>query len=144
LSVPSLVIALTATQIAIILGFSIGFLWGEAFSGFDGQVKYENGGPKNLSSWEKFLLEALLDANHHFQYGLALMLIVMRPSSLWIFDWTWLSSHPTLSLILLWMGWGLVVSDWKDYKHVLSRLGSSQDDDNEPIELTEIILEPPV
>lgn len=126
MSFDSMTITLTAELIAVILGFSIGYLWGEAFSGFDGQVKYGTGSAwDGEESWRRFLIGAFLDANHHFQYGLVLMLMVMRPSKLWIFDWTWLKVHPTLSLILLFVGWGLVVSDGKDYKNILKRLGIS-------------------
>ncbi len=115
-------IELTAYQIAVTLGFSVGFLWGEAFSGFDGQVKHGDNGYEDWPSWQKFLVGALLDANHHFQYGLAVMLIAMRHPHIWIFDFAWLDVHPTISLMLLWLGWGLVVSDWKDYQNVLKRL----------------------
>lgn len=115
-------ITLTAYQIAVMLGFSIGLLWGEAFSGFDGQIKYGNDDYESWPSWKKFLVGALLDANHHFQYGLAIMLIAMRRPIIWVFNFTWLNAHPTITLMLLWLGWGLVVSDWKDYQNVLKRL----------------------
>jgi len=121
-------IELTAYQIAVTLGFSIGFLWGEAFRGFDGQIKHGDNGYEDWPSWKKFLVGALLDANHHFQYGRAVMLIAMlRPDLRWIYNlallnFTWLNSHPTVTLILLWLGWGLVVSDWKDYQNVLKRI----------------------
>ena len=117
-------IELTAYQIAVTLGFSVGFLWGEAFSGFDGQIKHGDNGFEDWPDWQKFIVGALLDANHHFQYGLIVMLIAMlRPDIWWIFDFTWLNSHPTVTLILLWLGWGLVVSDGKDYRNVLKRMG---------------------
>lgn len=116
-------IALTAYQIAATLGFSIGFLWGEAFSGFDAAVKHGNNGYEEWPHWKKFLVGALLDANHHFQYGLVVMLIAMiRPNIWWRFNFTWLNTHPTITLILLWLGWGLVMSDWKDYQNVLKRM----------------------
>lgn len=130
-------ISLSVYQIAVTLGFSVGFLWGEAFSGFDAQVKYEDDGYEGWSRWKKFLVGAFLDANHHFQYGLAIMLVAMlRPDLTWIYDlawldFTWLNVHPTLTLILLWLGWGLVVSDWKDYRHVLGRMNIGQGENND-------------
>jgi len=128
-------ITLTAHLITIILGFSIGLLWGEAFSGFDGQVKYGNDGYESWPRWAKFLVGAFLDANHHFQHGLAIMLIAMRQPRIELFgrvlDFTWLGSHPTIALMLLWLGWGLVVSDWKDYQNVLKRMRGSQGDNED-------------
>ena len=98
--------------IAAILGFSFGYLYGEAFSKFDQAVKYENTLYENLNSILKCFIASLLDANHHFQYGLVLMLL------------TYLYSLPPLwPLILWWAGAGLVVSDWKDYQYVLKRMG---------------------
>ena len=124
-------IALTAYQVAVTLGFSVGFLWGEAFSGFDAQVKYGDNGYEEWPSWKRFLVGALLDANHHFQYGLAIMLIAMRRPVIWVFDFSWLNAHPTITLILLWLGWGLVVSDWKDYQNVLRRMKGNNQGENE-------------
>ena len=118
-------ITLTVYQLAVTLGFSVGFLWGVAFKDFDGQVKHGGGDYEAWSSWKKFLVGAVLDANHHFQYGLVIMLIAMQRPRVWFINFAWLNNHPTLTLILLWLGWGLVVSDWKDYQNVLKRLGVS-------------------
>ena len=120
----TLEITLTADQIATILGFSIGYLWGNAFSNFDAFLKYGEG--NGADPWlpqqnpvTRFIISNILDAMHHFQYGLILMLLVLKH--------TWFTAHPTISLILLWMGWGLIVSDWKDYKNILKRLGLGGD-----------------
>jgi len=118
----SLQITLTAYQIATTLGFSIGFLWGEAFSGFDAAVKHGDNGYEEWPRWKKFLVDGFLDANHHFQYGLVVMLIAMLRPVIWVFDFSWLNVHPTITLILLWLGFGLVSSDWKDYQNVLKRM----------------------
>jgi len=126
-----LTIALTVYQIAVTLGFSIGFLWGEAFSGFDGEVTHGDNGFDTWPRWKKFIVGALLDANHHFQYGLVIMLIAMLRPDIWIFKFSWLNVHPTINLILLWLGWGMVVSDWKDYKNVLKRMTPGQEEEEE-------------
>jgi hypothetical protein len=109
--------ALTATEVAVVLGFSVGFLWGEAFSKFDNAVKYKSKFYPALSPLCQWLLGSLMDATHHFQYGLALVLLVMKVP--------WFLSHPTISLVLTWVGWGLIVSDWKDYKNILKRLNAA-------------------
>ncbi len=102
--------------IAAVLGFSFGFLYGEAFSKFDQAVKYENTWYETLNPVLKWFIASLLDANHHFQYGLVLMLL------------TYLYSLPPLwPLILWWAGAGLVVSDLKDYQYVLERMGLVKD-----------------
>ncbi len=120
-------IVLTAMQIAAILGFSVGFLWGEAFKGFDGMVKHDSLG--DLSGWSEFLVLAFLDANHHFQYGLAVMLFAMK--------YSWFQVHPTMFTIVLWAGWGLVVSDGKDYRNILVRMGvldgEEEDEEKDPV-----------
>ena len=130
MSLPELTISLTAEQIAVILGFSIGYLWGEAFSGFDKMFKHsENGEYSEMEKWKKFVVGALLDANHHFQYGLMLMLAAMKQTDFWILRFSWFKTHPTITLIILWMGWGLVVSDGKDYRNILRRLGFTVDNE---------------
>jgi len=114
--------------IAMILGFSFGYLYGEAFSKFDKTVKYDVTWFQNLNPVLKWFIASFLDANHHFQYGLILMLV----TSLYSLPAFW-------PVILWWAGAGLLVSDWKDYQNVLSRLGlvtqnsqsSSQDDKTE-------------
>jgi hypothetical protein len=106
------IIAFSAVQICAVLGFSIGFCWGEAFSNFDQQIKYLSQWFKRLSPFQKWFAASVLDAMHHFQYGLALMLAAMlTPCPSW------------LQTLLMWVGWGLVVGDWKDYQNVLRRLG---------------------
>ena len=110
--------------IAAILGFSFGFLYGEAFSKFDEAVKYENTWYETLNPLLKWFIASLIDANHHFQYGLVLMLV------------TYLYALPPYwPLVLWWAGAGLVVSDWKDYQYVLKRMGlvsqSSSSDDQD-------------
>jgi len=108
----------TATEVATILGFSVGLLWGESFSGFDGQIKYETQWFQNLDPFTQWLVASILDATHHFQYGLAVILWVI----------TRLTPGSTPYTLLLWLGWGLVVSDWKDYRNVLRRLGINGED----------------
>lgn len=107
-------IALTAVQIAALLGFSIGFLWGEAFSNFDGQVKYSSEWFQRLSPFQQWLVASALDAMHHFQYGLALILAVMVYGE---------ALPVVLQTLLVYVGLGLIVSDWKDYEYVLKRFG---------------------
>jgi hypothetical protein len=98
--------------IAAVLGFSFGYLYGESFSNFDESVKYGNTWYPSLNPVLKWFIASLLDVNHHFQYGLVLMLI------------TYLHTLPPLwPIILWWAGAGLVVSDWKDYQFVLERMG---------------------
>jgi len=94
----------------------------EAFSGFDAAVKHGDNGYEEWPRWKKFLVDGFLDANHHFQYGLVVMLIAMLRPVIWVFDFSWLNVHPTITLILLWLGFGLVSSDWKDYQNVLKRM----------------------
>jgi hypothetical protein len=102
--------------IVAILGFSFGFLYGEAFSKFDETMKYGSTWYETLNPILKWFLASLLDANHHFQYGLVLMLV------------TYLYSLPLLwPIILWWAGAGLVVSDLKDYQYVLERIGLVKD-----------------
>ncbi len=110
--------ALTATEVAVILGFSIGALWGEAFSKFDNVIKYNSKFYQGLSPIRQWLVSSLMDATHHFQYGFVLVLLVMKVP--------WFLDHPTVSLVLTWMGWGLIASDWKDYKNILKRLTAAQ------------------
>lgn len=105
-------INLTVDQIVTILGFSIGFLYGETFSNIDFEIKYNS---KAFEGWKKWLILRFLDANHHFQIGLFLMLVSQR--------WDFLYTIPLAQLFFLWMGWGLVISDWKDYKNILKRMG---------------------
>jgi hypothetical protein len=100
------------------LGFSVGFLWGAAFSKFEGALKYNSGFYPALSPLGQWLLGSLMDATHHCQYGLAVVLLVMKIP--------WFPSHPTISLVLTWMGWGLIASNWKDCKNILKRLNKAQ------------------
>lgn len=100
------------TTIASILGFSIGFLYGESFSRFDQIVRYGTEWFLERSPFVQWLIASMLDVNHHFQYGLALMLLAK------------VATFPILlGTMLWWAGSGLVVSDWKDYEYVLKRMG---------------------
>jgi len=111
-------VSLTAAQICAMLGFSVGFLWGEAFSSFDQQIKYNSEWFRRLTPFQQWFVSSLLDAFHHFQYGLALMLLALTvPCPSWLPAW--------FNTLVLWVGWGLVVSDWKDYRNVFKRLGLS-------------------
>lgn len=111
---------LTVAEVAMVFGFSIGYLWGEAFSGFDGQIKHESEWFKKQNPIIQWFVESLLDATHHFQYGLALILWVMVK----------LPPDSIQYLVLIRLGWGLVASDWKDYQNVLRRAGfNTQEDD---------------
>jgi len=96
-------------RLAIILGFSFGFFWGESFSKFDYQIKYKS---KILEkhAFSRWLLLTALDALHHFQYGLALMFVAQLPLL-----------PPLHVLLIYWAGAGLVISDWKDYEYVIKR-----------------------
>jgi len=98
--------------LAQILGFSIGVLYGESFSELDFKVKYVSQWFKNRSLFWQWIIASILDTQHHFQYGLALMLTVQL-----------VTLHPILALMLYYMGLGLVVSDLKDYEYVIARLG---------------------
>lgn len=107
-------VGLTPEQVAVILGFSIGYLWGEAFSKADQAVKYKSKWFKRLSRFKQRLVSSFMDALHHFQYGLALILAVQ------VFG----EALPIVfQLLLAYAGWGLVVSDWRDFRNVLRRLG---------------------
>ncbi|MCX8177942.1 MAG: hypothetical protein N3F10_06595 [Candidatus Bathyarchaeota archaeon] len=105
---------LTAEQVAAVLGFSLGYLWGEAFSRADQAVKYESEWFKHLSQFRQWLISGLLDALHHFQYGLALILAVLVMGE---------TLPAVFQLLLAYAGWGLVASDWRDFRNVLKRLG---------------------
>ena len=113
---------LTVVEVAIALGFSVGYLWGESFSGFDGQIKHESEWFKKLDPFSQWIVESVLDAAHHFQYGLALILWVMIN----------LPPDSIKYILLLYLGWGLVVSDWKDYQNVLRRAGFNFQESEEP------------
>jgi hypothetical protein len=91
-------------------------------------IKYQSKFYLGLSPIRQWLLDSLLDATHHFQYGLVLVLLVMKTP--------WFQSHPTVSLVLTWVGWGLIVSDWKDYKNILKRLNTAQ------TQVASVVVEP--
>ncbi len=99
-------------------GFSLGFLYGEAFSRFEQTIKYSTSWFKKQSAFLQWLVSSLLDANHHFQVGLAVVLVVLT-SPLF-------ANNPTWRLILLWLGWGLVASDMRDFRNILRRIGLKQ------------------
>ena len=107
--------ALSASEVAMVLGFSVGFLYGEAFSRFDKTVRYQTAWFKGLSGFGQWLVSSLFDANHHFQVGLVVVLATLKLP--------FFADHPTLNLVFFWLGWGLVVSDLRDFRNVLKRLG---------------------
>lgn len=112
---------LTVYQVTIVLGFSLGFLLGESFSDFDKQIKHggQKGEPsdwyKKLTPFQQWLVSSLLDLLHHYQYGLAIILI----SETWMTPGTW-------QLIIKYIGIGLVISDGKDFKNILKRMGLNE------------------
>lgn len=118
-------IALTLVEAVVLLGFSIGLLWGESFSGFDGKIKYETEWFKGLDDFGQWLVGSILDSTHHFQYGLSLYVFS------YIYDPIAPPMHPLRSLFVQCLAWGLIVSDWKDYKNVLKRFTSASMDGGE-------------
>lgn len=94
-------------------GFMFGFGFGEAFSKLDGEIKH--GAYKAwytaLGVGSKRFVAQILDAFHHFQYGILLMIAAHRLRAL----------YPELAVALYAFGAGLVVSDAKDYQNVLKR-----------------------
>ncbi len=117
ITIPDISLLLSVVQIAILLGFGSGLFAGEAFAKFDGSIKYsdDTGWFKKLSKWEQALASMAMDSMHHFQIGLLMMLISKTNP--------WFINHTAIGIILYYYGLGLVVSDWKDFKHVLERLG---------------------
>jgi len=107
-------VGLTLEQAAVLLGFSIGYLWGEAFSRTDQAIKYKSEWFKRQSAIIRWLVSSLLDAMHHFQYGLALILAVLVLGD---------TLPLVVQLLLAYAGWGLVASDWRDFENVFKRLG---------------------
>lgn len=97
----------------IILGFSVGFLWGEGASNFDWQVKYGAGKDwyDKRSIVSKAIIDFALNVTHHYQYGLAIIILAQ------------LYLTGNRQLLALYFGTGMIVSDWKDYKYILKRLG---------------------
>jgi len=108
---------LSLDEIALVLGFSLGYLWGESFSQFDQAIKHRSAWFKELSPFKQWLAASTLDVFHHFQYGLALILLVSAYG---------FCLDPLLHTILVWAGWGLVASDWKDYQNVIKRLNAAK------------------
>ena len=117
---------LDVPTLAKILGFSVGFLWGEAFSNLDYQMK-QTSWYLNQNTFWKWFWAGIMDTMHHFQYGLALIIftlkldviISMSPSLAWLNILT----YTTPNLILMYVGIGLVSSDIRDYEYVLKRMG---------------------
>jgi len=101
--------------LARILGFSIGFLYGESFSELDFKVKYLSQWYKNRSILTQWFIASLLDSQHHFQWGLLLMLLAQT-----------LGLSPPMLVLIYFIGLGLVISDLKDYEYVVARLGLSR------------------
>jgi len=118
---------MSVEEVIKVLGFSIGFLWGEAFRKTDYQVKHVAGWLQKQSKFTQWLVASLLDTQHHFQYGLALIILVEKIEAV-IAVMPWLGflgviARQTPSLLLTWLAYGLIVSDWKDYEYVLKRMG---------------------
>lgn len=98
------------------LARSLGFLLGESFSELDHKVKHLSPRYQAMSEFSKYIISCLLDFTHHFQYGLALMIIghyLQGDVQTFVYNF----------------GWGLVISDWKDYKNVLKRFGVKVDEE---------------
>jgi len=104
-----------AALLAEILGFSVGYLWGEAFSKTDWAVQ-QTAKFKALGPGWKWLVENILNMTHHFQYGLGAMLLALK-----------FLLPGTLSFTLLYVGGaGMVLSDIKDLQNILRRLQEFQ------------------
>lgn len=101
-----------ATSI-IVLGFSLGYLFGEGGSNFDWEVKYGAGKEwyDKQNPVTKLLIDKGLNVTHHFQYGLVAVII----------GHVWLTGE--LKVAAQYFGAGMIVSDWKDFKYILKRLG---------------------
>jgi len=106
-------IVLSLMDAITLLGFSVGLMWGESFSEFDGKIKYESEWYKRLDGFWQWVVSSLLDATHHYQYGLGLIVLTLTQE--------WFQVRPMWALLCRWLAWGLIVSDWKDYQNVLKR-----------------------
>jgi hypothetical protein len=97
----------------IILGFGFGYLLGNAFYNFDGEVKYESGKTwyDSLNPAIRYVVSALLDVGHHWEYGLLSIIIGYKYLT---GDW---------QVFAWYFGWGLIVADLKDFENILIRLG---------------------
>lgn len=97
----------------ITLGFSLGFLWGEGGSNFDWEVKYGSGKVwyEGQTLTVKAIIDFLLNVTHHYQYGLIIIIL------------GYLYAAGDILLFMQYFGLGLIISDWKDYKYILKRLG---------------------
>jgi len=85
-----------------VLGFSLGLLFGNAFKDVDHQVQ-QTPWFKSLTPFQQWILQRILDAMHHFQYGL--VLIVLAECFL---------QGSLLYILVYAMGVGLVVDDLPD------------------------------
>lgn len=128
----------------MVLGFGMGLMWGEAFRKTDQAIKYETQWFGRMSPFWKWFIAAILDTQHHWQYGVALILFAVKVDVAVPLLMAWMSENPygffswvassllglfkffsfnTPNLFLQWFGWGFVASDWKDYQYVLKRMG---------------------
>ncbi len=103
----------------IILAFSMGFLLGEGGSKFDQTIKY--GSCKaiydSLGPVWRSLVDYTLNVTHHYEFGLLSIYL----------GWMYLSGHQ--QVFAWYFGWGMIVSDFKDFENILIRLGLKKRDE---------------
>jgi hypothetical protein len=104
-----------------VLGFGLGFLLGEKGYTFDGEVKYGSGKAwfESLHPVLRYVVSLGMDVLHHWEYGILSIYLGHRffTGDLQVFSW--------------YFGWGMVVSDFKDYNNILVRLGIKQAETDE-------------
>jgi len=105
-----------------ILAFSVTFLYGESFYNLDGEMQ-ETDWFKKLNRIQQYLLKCFMDVNHHFQYGLVLIILgwLVPTNGLVVLNFT--MSQSIAQTLLWWGGAGFVSSDFKDFENILKRLG---------------------
>ena len=91
-----------------VLCVATGFLVGENFARFDYEIQRTRWF-KSLSPFKKWFVKSVLDACHHFQYGLLLMVLSY-----------YVAPYPNMMLYCL--GLGIVLSDLRDLEQVIRRL----------------------
>jgi len=123
---------LSTPMLAEILGFALGFLFGQAFKCFDENVKYgawRNWFKEQVSVTQTFV-SCFLDILHHFEYGIIIMLLVnisvFVPEALPSFLSFLVGLNMVWKVLLYAFGVGLVASDLQDYQQVLRRLAKVQ------------------
>jgi len=123
---------LSAPLLAEILGFAAGFLFGQAFKGFDENMKYGAWSTwyKQQGSATQTFVSCLLDILHHFEYGIIIMLLVnisvFIPDALPSFLGLLIELNVIWKVLVYAFGVGIVASDLQDYQQVLSRLAKVQ------------------